>query len=312
MTKELEILSHENVMFCLHGEVEATADGAPVDLGPVKERCMIVPLLLSKGKAVSRLELTDWMWDGDAPENARDELDHHMTNFRRRLTAMGFRQPLVNRNGVCRLRIPPEQVDVHRFGTLVAEAKQLDDQAAAERLRTALDLCAGEPLAGLPGRRIDSCRHALLEERRNAEIALIRVEFRLGRAERHVPDLVRLSRERLADTDVVGLAMFALHLTGRQAEAVALYHRYREHLVELGMSVPKRMLDLQTRIMRNDTGFDPEQEDFPLGGSSESPKAGREKADGKKPRKAAPKVVNKVSGTVTGDYIVFGVDNRKP
>lgn len=306
MTKEIEILSHENVMFRLYGVVEATSDGMPVELGPVKERCMIVPLLLAKGNAVSRHELADWAWDGDTPENVQDEQDHHMTNLRRRLTRLGFQQALVNRNRVCRLHIPPEQVDVHRFSTLVAEAKTLDDHAAAERLRAALDLCTGEPLAGLPGRRIDSCRHALREERRNAEIELIRVEFRLGRAERHVPDLVRLSRERLDDTDVVGLTMFALHVTGRQAEALALYHRYREYLIELGMSVPKRMLDLQTRIMRNDTDLDPEQDDFPLGGPGRAAKPAEEK-----PVKAAPKVVNKISGTVSGDYIVFGVDNRK-
>lgn len=248
MTKVSDIFSPETVMFHLYGMTGATTDGVPVDLGAERERCMVVPLLLARGKAVSRLELTEWMWDDDAPPNAPADLEEHMIGLRRRLAAMGFRQTLINRDPVCRLAVAPEQVDVHRLRTAVAEAPGLDDRTAADRLRAALDLCTGKPLSGLSGRRIDECRQVLLEDRRNAEIALIRTEFRLGRAERHVPDLLRLSHERLADTEVVGLAVSALHGIGRQAEAVQLYDRYREHLIELGMSMPKRMLDLRPRI----------------------------------------------------------------
>lgn len=242
MTKVSDIFSPETVMFHLHGIVGATAAGTPVDLGPELERRMLVPLLLAKGKAVSRLELTDWMWD-EAPEDAPDEIEEHLTGLRRRLAALRFRQTMVNRDQVCRLTIAPEQVDAHRLTSAVTEADRLDDRTAAARLREVLDLCAGVPLAGLSGRRIARCRHALLEERRNAEIALIRTESRLGRAEEHVPDLVRLSHERLADTEVVGLAVATLHRTGRLAEAAALYDRHREHLIELGMSMRKLLPD---------------------------------------------------------------------
>ena len=240
MTKVSDIFSPETVMFHLYGRV--TAEGAAVDFGTELQRRMLVPLLLAKGKAVSRLELTDWMWD-ETPDNAPAEIEEHLTALRRTLAAMGFRQTMVNRDQVCRLTIAPDQVDAHRLTAVVAEAERLDDRTAAQRLRAALDRCAGEPLAGLSGRRIARCRHTLLERRRNAEIALIRTETRLGRAEDHVPDLVRLSHERLADTEVVGLAVSTLHRTGRQAEAVALYDRAREHLIELGMSMPKLLPD---------------------------------------------------------------------
>jgi DNA-binding SARP family transcriptional activator len=242
MTKVSDIFSPETVMFHVYGAAGATAGGTSVELGSEPERRMLVPLLLAKGKAVSRLELTDWMWD-DAPEGARDEIEEHLTALRRRLAAMGFRQIMVNRDQVCRLTIAPQQVDAHRLTEAVADAEDLDDRTAADRLRAALDLCAGQPLAGLTGRRIARCRHVLLEERRNAEIALIRTESRLGRAEEHVPDLVRLSHERLSDTEVVGLALSTLHRTGRVDEAEALYDRYREHLIELGMSMPKLLPD---------------------------------------------------------------------
>lgn len=247
MTKVSDIFSPETVTFHLFGMVVATSDGGPVDLGPDRERRMLVPLLLARGKAVSRLELTDWMWDGDVPESAPDVIEEHMTDLRRRLAAMRFRQALVNRDQVCRLTIAPERVDAHRLNTAYADAGRLDDRTAAAQLRVVLDLCSGKPLAGLSGRRIDRCRQELLEDRRNAEIALIRAESRLGRGEQHVPDLLRLSHERLADTEVVGLAVSVLDRTGRKAEAAALYDRYREHVIELGMSMPKRMLDLRPR-----------------------------------------------------------------
>lgn len=246
MTKEAGILSPENVMFHLFGAVGTAQENARAVLGPADEQRMVVPLLLAKGRAVSRLELADWLGE----DGSFDDIDAHMADLRRRLTAMGFRQALVNRDQLWRLNVAPEQVDVHRLSAQVATAGRLDDRTAAERLRAVLDLCAGEPLAGLTGRRIARCRHALREERRNGEIALVRAECRLGRVEHCVPDLVRLSRERLADTEVVGLAIHALDVTGKQHEAVELFHRYHEHMIELGKSVPKPMLDLRMRISK--------------------------------------------------------------
>jgi DNA-binding SARP family transcriptional activator len=243
MTKESGILSPKNVMFHLYGGVGTARENARADLGPADEQRLVVPLLLAKGRAVSRLELADWLDDGDPAD-----IEVHLGDLRRRLAAMGFRQVLVNRDQLWRLQVLPDQVDVHRLSDRVAAAARLDDRTAAHRLRAAVDLCAGEPLAGLTGRRIARCRNALREERRNGEIALVRAESRLGRLGHYVPDLVRLSHERLADTEVVGMAMHALDVTGKRDEAVELYHRYREHLIELGVSMPKRMLDLRTRI----------------------------------------------------------------
>lgn len=250
MTKEAGILSPENVMFHLFGEVGTAQENARAVLGPADEQRLVVPLLLAKGRAVSRLELADWLDACPDSSGSFDDIDAHLADLRRRLVALGFRQALVNRDQLWRLNVAPGQVDVHRLSTQVATAGRLDDRTAAERLRAVLDLCAGEPLDGLTGRRIARCRHTLREERRTGEVALVRVECRLGRVEHHVADLVRLSYERLADTEVVGLAMHALDVTGRRDEAVELFQRYHEHMIELGMSVPKPMLDLRMRISR--------------------------------------------------------------
>jgi DNA-binding SARP family transcriptional activator len=251
MTKEVSFLSTKTVMFHLYGPVATTIDGVRLGLGTEKERRMVVPLLLTIRRPVSYLELSDWMWDG-TPGSAPDDLGRYMGDFRVRLTQLGLKGALVNRDRVCRLNVDPDQVDLHCLSTLLTEVEQLDDVTAAARLRAVLALCEGEPLAGLSGHRIDSCRQILLEERRRAEMTLIRVDFRLGRATHRVPDLMRLFHERPEDTTVATLTMQALAGAGRQAEALGVYRRCCERVVELGMKVPPQMADLHRRILRDE------------------------------------------------------------
>lgn len=249
MTKEFGILSTKNVMFHLYGPVEASVGDVRVGLGTEKERRMVVPLLLTIRRPVSYLELADWMWDGST--SAPDDLGRYTGDFRNRLTQLGLKGALVNRDRVCRLNVAPDQVDLHRLGAVLAEVDGLDDETAAARLREVLALCAGEPLAGLAGHRIDTCRQHLLEQRRLAELTLIRVDFRLGHAAHRLPDLMRLFRDRPEDTVVATLTMQALAGAGRQAEALGVYRRCHERLVELGMKVPPRMAELHLRILHD-------------------------------------------------------------
>jgi DNA-binding SARP family transcriptional activator len=247
MTKGLHILSDKSVMFHLYGTVGASIDGVSVQRGTEKQHRMAVPLLRAKGRPVSHLELVEWMWDDPLP-SAPDTIGDYVSEFRDCLAQLGLKGRLGNRDRVCRLAIPPDQVDAHRLTARVAEADRLDDRTAAARLREVLAQCAGQPLTGLPGRRIEAYRQALLEERRKAEMALIRVDFRLGRVANHVDDLVRLFRERPEDTDAVTLTMAALGRTGRHDEALAVYRRCRERLIELGMKVPQRMAELVPQL----------------------------------------------------------------
>ncbi len=250
MTKEFGILSTKTVMFHLYGVVEASVAGVRAGLGTEKERRMVVPLLLNIGRPVSYLELADWMWDG-SPTTAPDDLGRYMGDFRTRLTQLGLKGALVNRDRVCRLTVSAEQVDLHRLGTVLSEVDQLDDGTAATRLRDELAMCAGEPLAGLSGHHIERCRQILLEERRRAELTLIGVDFRLGRAAQRLPDLMRLFRDRPEDAEVATLTMRALARAGQHVEALAVYRRCCERLVELGMKVPVPMAELHVRILRD-------------------------------------------------------------
>jgi glycine cleavage system H lipoate-binding protein/tetratricopeptide (TPR) repeat protein len=263
MAKEFGIPPTKNVLFHLYGAVEASADGMRVGLGTEKERRMIVPLLLNIRRPVSYLELTDWMWDG-SPSSAPDDLGHYMSDFRTRLAQLGRKGILVNRDRVCRLNVAPDQVDLHRLRTLLTEVEQLDDHTAAERLREVLALCAGEPLAGLSGHRIDGCRKTLLEERRRAEMTLIHLDFRLGHATRHsgigeIRSLVSSDFDQVVDAllaipcmgadqtrnlviDMLGFSGFIRYFTKRRAHVISILRTCLDH--ETGLA------DLVTAIAR--------------------------------------------------------------
>lgn len=309
MGKDL-IVPKPPVMFRLFGAVEAhTDEGKRIDLGSEKERCLIVGLLLAKGRAISRLEILEWPWDSP-PESADGDLERFMTRLRKRLEALGIKEMLVNRDRQCRLTVPPDWVDVHRFRDLVAKARsQDDDQQAAEYLGAALDLSEGEPLAGLAGRRVDTERRGLVEERRAVEFEFLQFEVALGRHRQHIPHLTRLCLDRPENPEVAGLTMYALHLAGRQPEALDVYQHHRRHLLESGLDVYQPLQELHQRILRGD--LPPAGEDgFPT--TKPRPPVQDEPATDKPPRAAKnrAKVVNKISGPVSGDNLVFGIQNR--
>jgi len=115
------------VIFRLWGAVEARKNDERVDMGPPRERCMLVGLIAANGKDIQRETLKKWTWD-DEPASASDDLGHFMTSLRKRLDGLGFDGALINGNGLCRLAIPPASVDVHRAKALMAAPKR-DDQS---------------------------------------------------------------------------------------------------------------------------------------------------------------------------------------
>jgi DNA-binding SARP family transcriptional activator len=306
---EKSIVIHENarVEFFLFDQVKARVNGQNVNLGSEKERCLVAALLLARGRSIPRVDLLDWLWEGSTPESAPADLDRYMVRLRKRLDALGLKDSLVNRDRQCRLDVPTEWVDVHRFRELVAEARTLEDSEAAARLGLALELSEGEPLAGLGGPRIMSERRHLAEERRNAELAFLHREMKLGRHRDRLPDLTRLHHDRPEDPEITALTMYALHLLGRNPDAMDVFARHRACLVERGFEVSQQIRDLQTRILRDDDGA--VAADFP---PPEPDCATKEEAVEAKSRRAnttGTRVINKVR-SVRGDNIVFGVQNQ--
>ena len=153
------------------------------------------------------------------------------------------------------LDVAPDQVDLGRFERLCAEARAAADVAErAEKLREALGLWRGPPLADLAYEPFAALEIARLEELRlAAREELIDAELELGRHADLVPELERLVQEHPFDERLRGQLMLALYRAGRQAEALEAYQEARRVLdEELGLEPGTPLRELEQAILRHD------------------------------------------------------------
>ena len=131
-----------------------------------------------------------------------------------------------------------------------------DAAEAAERLRSALSLWRGPPLADFSYEpfaestigRLEELRLAAIENRIDADLALGRHGDLTGELQSLV--LEHPLRERLR-----GQLMLALYRPGRQAEALEAYREGRQVLTdELGIDPSPALQELERAILRQDAG----------------------------------------------------------
>src|SRR6185503_16384757 len=126
------------------------------------------------------------------------------------------------------LRLAPEQLDVHRFEQIAADAARAreggDARRAAELLRDALSLWRGPPLRALGYEsfaqpaiaRLEEIRLAAIEQRVDSELAL-------GVHAQLIAELEQLVAEHPLQERFAGQLMLALYRSGRQAEALEVF-----------------------------------------------------------------------------------------
>ena len=245
----------EHATFGVLGPVEVRPAGAaPVQLAP-SVRALLARLALSPGRVVSVDALTDALWGEDLPADAANALQLRVSKLRRALVAAGVPgEVLVTQAPGYRLAVDPEAVDAARFERLLARSRALagDPTAALGALDEALALWRGTALADVgdaewaaaEGARLEELRVGALEDR-------LELLLETGRHAEATAELERLAalhplRERLHR-----LLMVALYRSGRQADALAVYHRLRERLAdELGIDPAPDVQALAQAVLR--------------------------------------------------------------
>lgn len=224
------------------GEVDLLSDDQQVDIGPARQRAVFAALAVDVGRRVSIEALIDRVWDLEPPRTVRNALHTYVLRLRRALSATGEAAddgPHIDfQAGGYVLRADPDWVDLAQFTRLIQQAR--DDGGDPHRtiplLRAAMRLWRGEPLAGLPGSWAAQLRDDLEMQRLSAALALASLELDEGTPPGPVIDALRplLDRHPLVES-LAALLIRALNRDGRQAEALACYHRTRERLAaELG------------------------------------------------------------------------------
>jgi DNA-binding SARP family transcriptional activator len=242
------------VEFNLLGPFEVVVDGAPVPLGGPRQQAVLALLLLESGHPLSAERMLDTVWDGRPPASAASTLYAYIARLRKVLGSAGGALQRVSGGYV--LDVPTERVDVWRFDAAVGRALGLTGTATAnqvvEFLDEALSWWRGPLLEGLS----DDAPWVLtlrtrFEDRRLAAVeALAQAQLELGRHELAVDVLDEMVQHNPHREAMVALLMTALYRAGRQADALAAYHRCRMALDDdLGLEPSQPLRDLHLAVL---------------------------------------------------------------
>ncbi|MFC7546903.1 dihydrofolate reductase family protein [Plantactinospora sp. GCM10030261] len=131
------------------GPTEAQADdGAPVPLGPPKQRALLAALMLRAGRPVRVTELVDTLWPTDPPRSAVKNLQLYIHQLRKLLGG-----GLPHHHGSYQLDPCRYRLDAAEFERLLAAARRMaasDPEQARQAYRSALDLWRGPALTLRP------------------------------------------------------------------------------------------------------------------------------------------------------------------
>ncbi len=140
--------------FRILGPFEVRDDGRAVDVGGPKQRALLAVLLLSANEVVSADVLIDALWGERPPASAAKTLQAHVSRLRRALGQDGSESGrLLTRGSGYLLRVERGELDADACRLLLEESRDAraegDLEGAAERVRGALSLWRGSPLADL-------------------------------------------------------------------------------------------------------------------------------------------------------------------
>src|SRR5438128_8727935 len=131
--------------FRILGPLEVSDENGPLLLGGQKQRAVLALLLLEPGRVVSVDRLIDALWGEDPPRTATTSLQNFISQLRKTLGA----DVLETKPPGYRIRVRPGELDLDRFRVLVDNARACEGGERAEKLRHALALWHGPPLADL-------------------------------------------------------------------------------------------------------------------------------------------------------------------
>lgn len=244
------------VQFRLLGDVEARLDGARVEIGPSRQRCVLAALLVDVNRPVPADQLIDRVWADDPPHRARNALAAYVSRLRHLLAGS---VEITRSPGGYVLSADPSTVDVHLFRDLVAQARVTTDPLRADALfDEGLTLWRGEPFATLETPWLDDVRRGLQAERLAAALDHNDIRLRLGRHGELIPLLTTMLRDHPLDERLASQLMLAQYRCGRQVDALDTFRTLRTRLVdELGVEPGPALRQVHQEILDGDPGQPP-------------------------------------------------------
>jgi predicted ATPase/DNA-binding SARP family transcriptional activator len=245
--------------FRILGPLEVEDAGRAIPLVTGRQPALLALLLMHANEPVSADQLIDQLWGEHPPAAPKKGLQIQVSRLRKALGDRSTR--VVTRPNGYLLHVEPGELDLDRCERLADQGREAlatdDPRRAAERLREALALWRGPPLADFAFEsfaqseisRLDELRLALLEDRIEADLACGRHADLVGELEALVAE--HPLRERLRRQLVL-----ALYRGGRQADALEAYRNARVVLdEELGLEPTPELRELEQAILTHDPGL---------------------------------------------------------
>ena len=239
--------------FRVLGPLEVSDETGPLLLGGQKQRAVLALLLLEPGRVVSIDRLIDALWGEHPPRTATTSLQNFISQLRKTLGP----EVVETKPPGYRLRVRPGELDVDRFRVLVESSRAAVPAERAEKLRHALALWRGPPLADFTFEAFAQPHIAHLEELRLGTLEeRVEADLETGGHAELIGELETLVEEHPQRERLRGQLMLALYRSGRQAEALQTYQAGRRLLVEeLGVEPGRELHQLHGAILRQDAGL---------------------------------------------------------
>ena len=236
--------------FRLLGPLEVAGDEGPLALGGIKQRSLLAMLLLHANQVVSTDRLIDALWGASPPFTCGKSIQVYVSRLRK---VMADNRLVTQAPGYV-VYADEAELDLARFEQLVAEARRAPPERASAKLREALALWRGPPLADLAYEQFAQAEIARLEEMRLGAVEQrVESDLALGNHAELVAELETLvTRHPLRERFRYQL-MLALYRSERQAEALDAYRQARQELSdELGLEPSESLKQLEAAILRQD------------------------------------------------------------
>ena len=153
------------MQFRVLGVVDAVSADQPVNLGHARLRCVLAVLLVEANRFVSVDQLMERVWGDCPPQRGRGVLYSYLSRLRTALSTE-HEVTIERRSRGYMLTVDEASVDLHRFRSLITDARLANEDARALALfDQALLLWRGTPFADLDTHWLASVRAALEIER---------------------------------------------------------------------------------------------------------------------------------------------------
>jgi DNA-binding SARP family transcriptional activator/WD40 repeat protein len=265
------------VDFRLLGPLEVLDDdGRELSVGTGRQRALLALLVLRANELVPSDRLVDELWGESAPPTAHRMVLNQVSALRR---VLGRDGRIETRGSAYCLQIAEGERDVDRFEALLERGRSRtevsDPEGAAAALREALSLWRGPALADLAYESFAQTEIARLEQRRMAAFEeRVDAELALGRHADLVPELDAAVAEHPLRERLHAQLMLALYRCGRQAEALEVYVRARQTLVEeVGVEPGPELRARHAAVLAQDPALElpPDERELPPGLEGGSP-----------------------------------------